>query len=103
MLSSLEAALSLNRFKPTTKIEKTRRQITLKEAMERPKAWSQELAQQACVVWFAEGLKPLCDTEDEATRTFFNFLKPEFKMPCRKTLTKRLNKYAVQVKFLFKN
>ncbi|XP_076038380.1 uncharacterized protein LOC143023661 [Oratosquilla oratoria] len=85
-------------LKPTTKIEKTSRQITLKEATERPKAWSQELAQQAYVVWFAEGLKPLCDTEDEATRTFLNFLKPEFKMPCRKTLTKRLNKYAVQVK-----
>ncbi|XP_076066086.1 E3 SUMO-protein ligase ZBED1-like [Oratosquilla oratoria] len=98
MLSSLEAALSLNRFKPTNKIEKTSRQITLKEATERPKAWSQELAQQAYVVWFAEGLKPLCDTEDEATRTFLNILKPEFKMPCRKTLTKRLNKYAVQVK-----
>lgn len=98
MLSSLDEAMSLNRFKPTNRVEKTIRQITPREATERPTKLSQEMAQQAYVVWFAEGLKPLCDTEDEATRTFLNFLKPEFKMPCRKTLTKRLNKYAVQVK-----
>lgn len=96
MLSSLDEAMSLNRFKPTNRVEKTIRQITPREATERPTKLSQEMAQQAYVVWFAEGLKPLCDTEDEATRTFLNFLKPEFKMPCRKTLTKRLNKYAVQ-------
>ncbi|KAG0712929.1 Zinc finger BED domain-containing protein 1 [Chionoecetes opilio] len=100
MVKALEAAMSLNKFKARVgpKSNKACRQLTLKEATQKPNVWSQEAAQQAYVVWFAESLKPLCDTDDEATWTFLKTLKPEFKVPCRKTLTNRLNKYSLQVK-----
>lgn len=92
--------MSLSKFKARVglKSDKARRQLILMEAIQKPNVWSQETAQQAYVVWFAESLKPLCDTDDEATRIFLKTLEPEFKVPCRKTLTNRLNKYSLQVK-----
>ncbi|KAG0729674.1 hypothetical protein GWK47_029856 [Chionoecetes opilio] len=53
MVKALEAAMNLNKFKARVgpKSNKACRQLTLKEATQKPNVWSQEAAQQAYVVW----------------------------------------------------